>query len=135
MTPFDAPAVVQAFRHLQNASHIGKVVVSVSEGSIQRIDAPALQRDVLLRGSDATYLLVGGTTGLGASIATWLVEHGARNLLFLSRSAGISRESQLLFTDLESMGCDDTCQRGISSGNDTRSESNMPRAVVVFFPL
>lgn len=36
---------------------------------------------------EVSYLLVGGFGGLGHSIATWMVEHGARNLLFLSRTA------------------------------------------------
>lgn len=102
---FDALAVVQAFRHLQQASHIGKVIIRLPEDSSQHIDIPSSQRDVVLAGSDAAYLLVGGSTGLGASIATWLVEKGARNLVFLSRSSGISPESQTLFKDLEAMGC------------------------------
>lgn len=37
--------------------------------------------------SDVSYLLVGGFGGLGRSVATWMVEHGARNLIFLSRTA------------------------------------------------
>lgn len=36
---------------------------------------------------DVSYLLIGGFGGLGRSVATWMVEHGARNLMFLSRSA------------------------------------------------
>lgn len=36
---------------------------------------------------EVSYLLVGGFGGLGHSIATWMVEHGARNLVFLSRTA------------------------------------------------
>lgn len=54
---------------------------------------------------EATYLLVGGTGGLGRSIATWMVEHGATDLTFLSRRAGRDEESKTLFRELESMGC------------------------------
>lgn len=53
----------------------------------------------------ATYLLVGGTGGLGCSIATWMVEHGATDLTFLSRHAGSDEESKSLFRELEAMGC------------------------------
>jgi NAD(P)-dependent dehydrogenase (short-subunit alcohol dehydrogenase family) len=43
--------------------------------------------------------------GLGRSLATWLVERGARYLTLLSRSAGISEQSKSLVKELESMGC------------------------------
>ncbi|MBL8975146.1 MAG: SDR family NAD(P)-dependent oxidoreductase, partial [Myxococcales bacterium] len=35
--------------------------------------------------ADATYLISGGTGGLGLSLARWMVEHGARHLLLLAR--------------------------------------------------
>lgn len=35
---------------------------------------------------EVTYLLPGGLGGLGRSIASWMVDHGARNLVFTSRS-------------------------------------------------
>lgn len=37
--------------------------------------------------SDATYLLIGGMGGIGRSVAVWMAENGARNFVFLSRSA------------------------------------------------
>ncbi|KAK7942475.1 polyketide synthase [Apiospora aurea] len=36
-------------------------------------------------GPENTYLVTGGTRGMGLEIATWLVERGARNLILLSR--------------------------------------------------
>ncbi|TDZ16051.1 Highly reducing polyketide synthase gloL [Colletotrichum orbiculare MAFF 240422] len=50
---------------------------------------------------DASYLLIGGMGGLGRSVATWLLEHGARNLVFLSRSAG-SVDNEPFVRELES---------------------------------
>lgn len=41
---------------------------------------------------------------LGRSLATWKVERGARNLVFLERGAGLSEESKSMSDDLESMG-------------------------------
>ena len=61
---------------------------------------------------DAAYLLVGGLGGLGRSLATWMVERGARNLLFLSRSAGVSKESKSMSEELESMGASITMVGG-----------------------
>ena len=55
--------------------------------------------------SAAAYLIVGGTGGLGRSMATWMVEHGATDLILLSRRAGKDEESQNLSHELEQMGC------------------------------
>ncbi|KAH8804521.1 KR domain-containing protein [Xylogone sp. PMI_703] len=55
--------------------------------------------------SDAFYLLVGGLGGLGRAIATWMVDNGARNILFLSRSAKEGPETTPFFNELRSRGC------------------------------
>ena len=36
--------------------------------------------------SDASYLISGGLGGLGRSIAQWMIDRGAKNLILLSRS-------------------------------------------------
>ena len=36
--------------------------------------------------SDATYIIIGGTGGLGRSISRWMIKKGARNIVLLSRS-------------------------------------------------
>lgn len=54
--------------------------------------------------SDATYLIVGGFGGLGRSIASSLVEYGARHICFLSRSGASSAEARGLIANLESKG-------------------------------
>ncbi|EAQ91853.1 hypothetical protein CHGG_00088 [Chaetomium globosum CBS 148.51] len=100
---FQAGDVEQAFRHLQNAGHIGKVVVNMPDDA-STLNAVPLPRSVTLD-PDATYLLVGGAKGLGTSMSSWLVEHGARNLTFLSRGAGTNPESKALFEELRAMGC------------------------------
>ena len=103
ISSFAADEVEQAFRHLQNAGHIGKVVVNMPNDPAS-INSVPLTRSVTLD-PEATYLLVGGAKGLGASLSSWLVEHGARNLTFLSRSSGTTPESKALFEELRAMGC------------------------------
>ena len=107
---FDAEAVEQAFRYLQNGDHIGKVVVTLPSdvSGLKSIPRP---RSVKMD-PDAAYLLVGGCKGLGSTIATWLVEQGARHLTFLSRSAGKSPESKALFEELRTMGCSVSAREG-----------------------
>lgn len=61
---------------------------------------------------DVSYLLVGGLGGLGRSVATWMVEHGARSLVFLSRSAA-SPENEQFVKELEGYpGCTVTTVSG-----------------------
>jgi KR domain/Zinc-binding dehydrogenase len=100
---FKVEELEQAFRYLQNGSHIGKIVITgldALESVPAKRAASPLQFD-----PNASYLLTGGMGGLGRSMATWLVERGARSLTFLSRTAGASDESKDFIKELESMGC------------------------------
>lgn len=57
------------------------------------VQAVPTSRAVELSPSD-TYLIVGGLGGIGRSIATWMIDRGARNLVLLSRSAdSLSQET------------------------------------------
>ncbi|KAL2194238.1 polyketide synthase [Corynascus similis CBS 632.67] len=103
VTYFRADQAEQAFRHLQNGAHIGKVVINMPDDpSIIKSLPPANSIEL---DPNATYLLVGGSKGLGASMASWLVEQGAKSLTILSRSAGVSSESKALLEELRSIGC------------------------------
>jgi NADP-dependent 3-hydroxy acid dehydrogenase YdfG/aryl carrier-like protein len=102
ITTFPANKVEDAFRHLQKGQHIGKICIQFSESP----DLPLVPNitELELR-ADRTYLLVGGMRGIGASIARWMVSHGAKNLVFLSRSAGEKDEDRALVRELSDMGC------------------------------
>jgi D-arabinose 1-dehydrogenase-like Zn-dependent alcohol dehydrogenase len=101
---FKASDIEQAFRHLQNGSHMGKVVIAMGEDdSSVAIAVPEAKR--IEFDAKGSYILTGGLGGLGKSMATWLVEHGAKSLIFLSRSAGLTDESKETIKELASMGC------------------------------
>ncbi|KAK1753759.1 putative polyketide synthase [Echria macrotheca] len=51
---------------------------------------------------DGTHVIVGGTGGLGRSMAKYMVEHGARNVVLLSRSGG---GEQMVGQLREEIGC------------------------------
>jgi hypothetical protein len=55
--------------------------------------------------SDACYFLVGGLGGLGREISRWMVENGARNILYLSRSAKEGPDTTPFFNELRSQKC------------------------------
>lgn len=107
---FDANDLESAFRLLQQQDRVGKIIISVPSDAALIKSSPT-PRSISLDPS-ATYLLVGASRGLGASIATWLVERGARRLTFLSRTSGVSDDSKTLFRELESMGCTVTAVQG-----------------------
>lgn len=103
MKVFDARQIVDAFKYMQKGQHIGKIVVTMPKNP-QELSVTAVKHKLHLR-PEASYLLVGGLGGLGRAISTWMVERGARNLVFLSRSAGKSDGDQNFFRELKVQGC------------------------------
>lgn len=71
---FPMQDATNAFRFMAQAKHIGKIVLSQP--------APVSIRP------DGTYLITGGTGGIGLHLARWLVDQGARSLVLASRSGG-----------------------------------------------
>ncbi|OTA94899.1 hypothetical protein M434DRAFT_70407 [Hypoxylon sp. CO27-5] len=100
---FEAAEIESAIRTMQKGQHIGKFVVRIPEDTSSIVASPA-RSDFSFR-PDASYLLVGGFGGLGRSIAMWMVERGARNLIFLSRSGGKKPHEASLVRALEGAGC------------------------------
>ncbi|PJD95236.1 MAG: hypothetical protein CK426_09345, partial [Legionella sp.] len=68
-TTYPMTQVVQAFHHLQQAQHIGKVVL-VAQSVIATEDV---------------YLITGGLSGIGYALCEWLIDQGAKNIALLSR--------------------------------------------------
>ncbi|KAL7953263.1 putative polyketide synthase [Trichoderma compactum] len=89
VTTYSLPDIQEAFKFIETGEHTGKVVLSAGPDE----QAPVVPRSKHATGRlrlrpDASYLVVGGIGGIGRSIAHWLVAHGAKNLILLSRSAG-----------------------------------------------
>lgn len=55
--------------------------------------------------SDASYVIVGGTGGLGRNLAIWMAENGAKQLVLISRSGGDRPTVQDLVEKLQGKGC------------------------------
>ena len=68
-TVFDSGEVKDAFRYMARAEHIGRIVV---------------QRKATQRFT-GSHLITGGMRGIGLSLAEWLVENGARDLVLVGR--------------------------------------------------
>nr|ALQ32960.1 putative polyketide synthase [Fusarium scirpi] len=113
--------ILDSFRYMQQGVHLGKIVVSMNTDSGPRLDTKLRKQPVHLDSSGA-YLLVGGLGGLGRSISRWMVQRGARHLIYLSRSAGKSERHTDLQQELESLGCRvNFVQGSITSINDVNT--------------
>lgn len=119
-TVFDANDVVDAFRYMQQARQIGKIVVTYRNG-IHRLHRPASAAPrALALAPDASYLVTGGLGGFGLRTAQWLVEKGARHLVLLSRSGpstDSAKEAIAAFTaagvQVHAAACDVTDRRAL----------------------
>jgi phthiocerol/phenolphthiocerol synthesis type-I polyketide synthase C len=110
---FCASNIEAAFRQMQAARHVGKIVITLPEGFRPRspssiAGAPRLR-------ADATYLVTGGLSGFGLRTAQWLASRGARHLVLMSRSGAMTPEAQAAVAELsragiviESVACDVT---------------------------
>lgn len=57
---------------------------------------------------EAAYVIVGGLGGLGKALSTYLVEHGARHIVYLSRSAASEKHASFIH-ELEVQDCTVFC--------------------------
>ncbi|MFL6594022.1 MAG: SDR family NAD(P)-dependent oxidoreductase [Chthoniobacterales bacterium] len=78
-TPFPAREASAAFRFMQSAQQIGKIVLEFDPKERPEIPAEFWPR------ADATYLITGGLSGFGLATAQWLAERGAMHLALVSR--------------------------------------------------
>ncbi|KAI5456752.1 KR domain-containing protein [Mariannaea sp. PMI_226] len=111
ITTFTTDTVQDCFRYMQKGQHIGKIVVSLASENIKDLARVKVPIQTKFH-ADASYLLVGGLGGLGRLISNWMVEQGARSLVYLSRTAGQNMEDRLLFDELCSQGCTVTAIKG-----------------------
>ncbi|MCB0171114.1 MAG: type I polyketide synthase [Anaerolineae bacterium] len=96
---FPVSKVSDAFRYMAQAKHTGKIVVSIQDAEAKLDVAPGT---IPIR-SDGTYLITGGLGSLGLTIAEWLAQQGARNLVLIGRSQP-SKMAQATINNLEAVG-------------------------------
>lgn len=94
ITTVNIAEVESALRKLQSGKTTGKVVVNhEANHQVKAVHAPA-PTDLLKK--DATYIIIGGTGGLGRSMAKRMVQRGAGNIVLLSRSGKMTAELEQL---------------------------------------
>jgi len=102
---FDANDIVDAFRYMQQARQIGKIVITYRNGIRHtHTTAAAAETPALALPADATYLITGGLSGFGLRTAQWLADKGARHLALVSRSGPSSEIAQQAIAELQVRG-------------------------------
>ncbi|MBR2819936.1 MAG: SDR family NAD(P)-dependent oxidoreductase [Reyranella sp.] len=83
---FGGERLGDAFRLMQRAGHIGKIVVTPARQASEDPRATG----AFPVASDGIHLVIGGTSGFGLATAEWLAARGARHLVLASRSGQLA---------------------------------------------
>ena len=135
---FDANDIIDAFRYMQQARQIGKIVITYRNG-ISDIHTPAApHRAGLTLPADATYLVTGGLGGFGLRTAQWLADKGARNLVLISRGGPTTDAAQAAIAAFQAQGvrvhaaaCDVTDRKALARLLDETAATLPPLKGVV----
>lgn len=96
VTAVPVSQIALGMRKLQSGQNIGKIVITMGENERILAENPpvlAVTNGNLLR-PDKTYIITGGTGGIGLFLAPWMVDNGARNVVLLGRSGDTRPEVQ-----------------------------------------
>jgi D-arabinose 1-dehydrogenase-like Zn-dependent alcohol dehydrogenase len=123
-TIFDAADAQSAFRYMQTGQHIGKILIKVPDDPSQL--SASQYKPQLSLSADVSYLIVGGFGGLGRAISRWMVEQGAKSLVFLSRSTELTPIRKAFMEELHMMGCIIQTQAGsVANSGDVQKAIDM----------
>lgn len=102
-TLFPLEKIVDAFRLMASAQHIGKILVDFRNKTGVLVKPVADDSSSIHE--DATYLITGAYGGMGLQLAQWLVSQGARHMVFVGRSLKENDESiQATLTQIKNHG-------------------------------
>ncbi|KAL9102129.1 MAG: hypothetical protein Q9163_002690 [Psora crenata] len=103
ITIYQMSEMEKAFRFMQSGNHMGKIVINAARECM----VPVIPRPLpgLRLRSDASYLIVGGLTGIGAAFAHYMVSKwSAKHLILLSRSGLKAKGASDLVSSLQQAG-------------------------------
>lgn len=102
-TPYSIAEVDKALGWMQTDDYSGKIMLNFNDDAIVPMlpaKPPLLELD-----PSATYVISGGLGGLGPSIAETMYQHGARHIVFLSRSGANTAEQRQVLSSFKERGC------------------------------
>ena len=97
---FSPGEVVEAMRLMQQAGHIGKILLLPPPAG----PAPPGATRAFSVDPDRTHLITGGLGGFGLATARWLIERGARHVVLVGRSGAATEATQSALAQLRGLG-------------------------------
>lgn len=94
----------EAFRAMQQARHVGKLVVGLDAEPHEGLAIVASGARVVR--PDATWLVTGGLGGFGLATAEWLVARGARSLALVGRRGDTTEEARAGIARMRAAGAE-----------------------------
>ncbi|CAI6339136.1 unnamed protein product [Periconia digitata] len=127
--------VKTGLRKLQAGQNIGKIVVTFGKNENAVVQRPsplqtALITPTLLR-PDATYVIAGGTGGIGRALVPWMIAKGAKNVIMLGRSAMTNSRVKAIVKQYEGT---DICVKALPCDVGTRSDILRAREALQSLP-
>ena len=105
-TRFPASHAADAMRMLSRALHIGKVIVTFDEPSVEIEVDLGVQ---FAASAQASYLVTGGLKGFGVAIADWLSQKGAGTIILANRSGCPDAEAAAVIEIMQQRGTRIVC--------------------------
>ena len=127
---YDYADAVDAFRLMQSAGHIGKVVLA--PGAV--LPAVATAAPTVQIRDDRTYLVTGGLGGFGLATARWLAAQGALHLALVSRRGPADPDAAAVLAALPgavALACDVADEAALGEVLDTIRAGMPPLGGVV----
>ncbi|EPE25381.1 Thiolase-like protein [Glarea lozoyensis ATCC 20868] len=103
ITQYSMSDMEKAMRLMQSGKHTGKLLFVPSQED--KVKVISRVRPVSLSDPNATYLIVGGLTGIGYAVAEFLMSKGANHLLLVSRKATKHENAAKLHAQGAEYGC------------------------------
>ena len=110
---FSIQQSVQAFRYMQQAKHIGKVVLTLDEAKPSHLP--------IAIDENSSYLITGGLGALGLKVAQWMVKQGGRHIVLVGRRSP-SEQARGAIAQMESQGASISVKLGDISQPDAVEE-------------
>ncbi|TVY26941.1 Fumagillin dodecapentaenoate synthase [Lachnellula hyalina] len=106
VTRFGFDRIPEAFAHMRDGRHIGKVVITDGEkGMTTTVPIRPAMHEISLQ-SNVSYLIVGGLKGICGSLAVYMAAHGAKYIIAMTRSGISDERSQAIVRDCNALGCE-----------------------------
>ncbi|KAK3946253.1 reducing type I polyketide synthase [Diplogelasinospora grovesii] len=126
ITTYPISDIEKAFRTMQSGKHLGKLVIVPHAQDLVK-----MQRRRPRLSAEASYLVVGGATGLGKAVSRRLVDLGAKHIILMSRNASAAKNAPFV-NELSSgakvlaVDVDVADAKALSAAIQTAREAGMP---------